>query len=61
MIHNNLKTSAKAILRNYSNEMNEDTFEFYKDLSNNSYLTTEKIQRYNFCEFRYLAKNSGLI
>jgi hypothetical protein len=61
MIHNNLKANAKLILKHYSNDMDIDTINFYNDLSNNSYLTTEKIQRYNFCEFRYSAKNSGLI
>ena len=61
MIHNNLKAKAKLILRNYFNEMDLETVNFYKDLIDNNYLTTEKIQKYNFCEFRYLAKNSGLI
>ena len=61
MIHNNLKAKANIIVSNYSNEMDLEILNFYKDLEVNSYLTFEKIQKYNFCEFRYLARNSGLI
>lgn len=61
MKFNNLQAKAKTILKQYSAEMDENVRYFYTKLTNSFWITKQDIEIYNFCEFRYRAKNNGFI
>ena len=61
MIHNNLKTKAKLILKYYVLEMNIEDSLFFMRISKDDYLKEGDKQKFLFSEFRYLATQSGLI
>lgn len=60
-IFNNLKHKATAIYNKYSNEMNQIDRLFYNRLMSNDYISLNDVRLYNNCDYRYRAKNSGLV